>query len=104
MTIHMSLDNAEHAFLREHLLAHYCHCRLALLGRHVGNTLILSASSRTQCAQAVRHSPNAVLVGDEHSSVTPRQSIRRIQSFHVALNPFGLAIAILIPQEREMTF
>ena len=40
----MSLDDAEHPLLGHHLLAYYSRCRLALLGRHVGNTLILSAS------------------------------------------------------------
>ncbi len=68
-------------FLGHHLLAYYSRCRLALLGTHVGCSLILGTGSRTQRAQAVRHPPNAVLVGNQDVSVAPCQSIRRIQSF-----------------------
>src|SRR5437868_12001418 len=81
MTIHMSLDDAEHPLLGHHLLAYYSRCRLALLGTDVGCTLILSTRSRTQRAQAVRHPPNAVLVGNQDVSVAPCQPVRRIQSF-----------------------
>ena len=53
-------------------------------------------------AETVRHLPDAILIRDQHVTVTPSQPVRLVEAFGVTLNPLGVAVAILVAQQREI--
>ena len=62
----MTLDDAEDAFLGQHLGAiGAARHRLALIGRHLVGALRRHRAAGAQGADDVRHAPDAVLVGDQ---------------------------------------
>src|SRR5262249_8928498 len=99
----MPLHDAEHALLCDHLFADHPRRWPALLEGYFRGLLLRRPAARTQRAEAVRHFPDAVLVGDQHVIVTPGQSVRPFESFGMAVDPICLAVAVLVAQQRQIT-
>ena len=97
----MALRDAEHALLRDHLGAVRPGNRLPLLRRHLIDALILAAA-RAQCAENVRHAPDAVLVGDKHVIALPGEAIGPVEILDVPVDPRRMAAAV-VPQQRQVT-
>ena len=64
----------------------------------------VSAGARAGAHRAdpVRHLPDAVLVGDQHLAVAPGEAVGPVQALDVALDPVGLAVAVLVAQQRDV--
>ena len=101
VAVGVALDDAEDALLRDHVLAHHVRRRHALVRRHVGGAL-LGVAARAQGAHPVRHAPDPVLVDDEHIGVAPGETVGSVEAFRVALDPVGLAVAVLVAQQGEI--
>src|SRR5262245_21697989 len=93
MSILMTLDDAEDAHLGNHLGSVSALNRLAFLGRHLLDALLLTAA-RAQSTDDVGHLPDAILIRDKHVALSPRQSIRPVQIFDVAIDPLCLSFSI----------
>ena len=52
----------------------------------------------------MRHLPDAILVGDQHEAVPPSEPIGAVEALGMALNPVGLAVAVIVTQQREVAF
>src|SRR5262245_2728601 len=104
VAVGVTLNNPEHALLGDHPLAHDGRGRLALLGRYIGGANVLPAESGTQGTEPMRHLPDAILVGDQYEAITPSQPVGTIEALGMALNPIGLAVAVVVTQQREMAF
>src|SRR5947208_141247 len=99
----MTLHDSEYALLGDHLLANHGWRRLALLGWHFIDLLLLAAPPWAQRPKPMRHAPNAVLVRDEDVSVAPSKTVGLVEPFGMALVPFRFVLPILSAQEREVT-
>ena len=74
MPVLVALDDAEYAFLGDHLLRRLsAGDRLALVGWHLVDAL-LSRSPAPEGAENVRHAPDAILVGDQHVAHLARRA------------------------------
>jgi hypothetical protein len=89
-------------FSCNHLRAIGARYRLALLRRHLVHALILGATC-AQCADLMRHLPDAVLVGDQHVVIAPGEAIRFVEVLDVPLDPRRMAAAIDATQQRQIT-
>src|SRR5215208_5918319 len=102
MSIGVTLDNSEYALLGDHFLADHARRGRALLRGYVRRLLLDGAAAGTQCSHPVWHFPEAVLIRYQHVVVAPGQSVGSVEAFGVTLNPVGLAIAVLVAQQREI--
>src|SRR5262249_5116256 len=93
VSILVTLDDAEDALFGDHLGTVGARNRLAFLGRHLLDALLLAAAS-AQGTDDVGHLPDAILIGDKHVALTPRQTIRPVQIFDVPTDPLCLAFSI----------
>jgi hypothetical protein len=75
---------------------------LPLFGRHVRDLWLIRATS-TDCAAHMRHAPDALLICNEHKTVPVREAVRCLEVVGIALDEVSLAIAILVPQERQIS-
>ena len=64
--------------------------------------LLGRAGAGTQRAEPMRHLPDAVLVGDQHVVVPPGEAVGPVEVLDVALDPLGLAVAVLVAQQGEI--
>jgi hypothetical protein len=51
----------------------------------------------------MRHAPDAVLIRDQNEAVSVSKPVRRLEVVGIALNEVDLAVAILIPQQRQIS-
>jgi len=101
VAILVTLDDAEHALLGDHLRAVSSGHRSALLGRHLIDALLL-CPPRAQSADLVRDLPDAVLVGYQNVIVTPGKPVRFVEVLNVALDPGRMSGAINAAQQCEI--
>ena len=96
----MTLDDAEYAFLGDHLGAIGSGDRPSLLRRHLINALRLAAP-RAESAENVRHAPDAVLVGYQDVTVPPGEAVGSVKILDVAFDPLRASAAV-IAQQRQI--
>src|SRR4029453_11174733 len=75
-----------------------------LVGGYIARGNFLGTETGTQGAEPMRHLPDAVLIGDQYEAVTPSKPVRTIEALGMPLNPIGLAVAVVVAQQREVTF
>src|SRR5262249_18839259 len=56
-----------------------------------------------QRAADMRHTPDAVLIRDENEALSMCKAVRCLQVVGIALNEVDLAVAILVPQQRQVS-
>jgi len=95
-------NDAEHALLRDHFLAIGRRHGLALLRRHIRDLRLIRAT-RAQRAADMRHAPDAVLIRHENKAVAIGKPVRRLEVVGKAFNEVHLPIAVLVPQQREIS-
>ena len=91
----MTLDDAEDAFLGQHLGAIGARHRLALIGRHLVGALRRHRAAGAQGADDVRHEPDAVLVGDQDLVALECRAIRLVEVLDMAIDPNRAALAVV---------
>ena len=50
----------------------------------------------------MRHLPDAILVGDQNLAVAPGEPVGAVQALDVAVDPVGLAVAVVVAQQRDI--
>ena len=98
----MTGNDAKYAFLGDHFLAVRRRHRLALFRRHVGDLRLIRAAG-AQRAGHMRHAPDAVLICNENEAVFVCKPVRCLEVVGKALDEVRLAVAILVPQQREIS-
>jgi hypothetical protein len=74
---------------------------LALFGWQFVGALGRGGTARTKRPDHMRHPPNAILVGDKKVVSLPREPVRLVQVFDVAIDPLGVTRAV-VAQERDV--
>ena len=97
----MALDDAKDALLGQHLGTIGARHRLALLGRHLVGALRRHRAAGAQCADDVRHSPDAILVAHQDIAVSPGEAVGPVQILDMAVDPDGMAPAV-VAQQRQI--
>ena len=62
----------------------------------------LAPRAGTHRADSMRHLPDAVLVGDQNLAVAPGEPVGPVQALDVAIDPVGLAVAVVVAQQRDV--
>src|SRR5262249_29951202 len=101
VSILVTLDDAEDALFGDHLGTVGARNRLAFLGRHLIDALLLAAAG-AQGTEDVGNLPDAILIDDKHVAVAPRQTIRPVQIFDVAIDPLCSSSSI-VSKEGEIS-
>ena len=97
----MTCNYTKHASLRDQFLTIRRRHGLALFWGHIRDLWLIRATG-TQCAAYMWHAPDALLICDEHKPVPVGEPIRGFEIVSIAFDEVRLAIAILIPQQRQM--
>src|ERR1700730_4168611 len=101
MAVLMTLDDPEHALRGDQLCAVGARHCFALLRRHLID-LLLFAPAGAQCTELVRYPPNAILIGHQHVTVAPRETIGPIKILDVAFTEVGAPAAARITQQSQV--
>ena len=96
----MTLNEAEYAFLRDHLGAIGAGHRPSFLRRHLINAQRF-APPGAERAENLRHAPDTVLVGYQDVAVPPSESVGSVQILDVAFDPLRTSAAV-IAQQRQI--
>ena len=88
-------------FFGQHLRAISARHGLALVGRQLVGALRRYRAPCAQCADDVRHAPDAVLVGDQDVVAPERKAIGFVEVFDMTIDPLGAALAI-VAQQRQI--
>src|SRR5207249_9049392 len=100
VTVLVARNYAKHSSLRDQFLAIGRRYGLALFRRHIRNLGLLRATG-TQCAADMRHTPDALLICNEHKAVPVGEAIRGLEVVSIAFDIVRLAITILVAQQRQ---
>jgi hypothetical protein len=101
VTVLVARNSAKHTSLRDQFLAIRRQHRLALFRRHIRD-LWLIGTTATDCAAYMRYAPDAVLICNEHKAFPVGQAIRGLEVVSIALDVVGLAVTILVAQQRQV--
>ena len=93
MTVLMSLNNSEDAFLGDHLGTVGARDWPALFRCQFVGALGWDCAAWAHRPHDMRHPPNAVLVGDKKMISLPGEAIGLVQVFDVTINRFGVTLA-----------
>src|SRR6266851_2623990 len=97
MTILVALDDGEDALLGDHLPVVRAGRRLALVGRHLIDALLL-ITSRSQRPENIWHAPDAVLIRHKNMIALPDEPVGLVEVRDMAVNPAGAPVAVVTQQ------